>query len=70
MTTTNFSEFSQYLVILLPLFIIQIGLMLFAIIDLIRREKVRGQKWIWALVILFVNIIGPIVYFLAGREDE
>jgi uncharacterized membrane protein YhaH (DUF805 family) len=70
MITTNFSELNQYLVILLPLFIIQIGLMIFAIIDLIRREKVRGQKWIWALVILFINVIGPIIYFLAGREDE
>ena len=70
MITNDFSFSSQYLAILLPLFIIQICLMIFAIVDLIRREHVRGEKWIWALVILFINIIGPIVYFLAGREDE
>jgi hypothetical protein len=70
MITTNLSSLQQYLPILLPLFLIQLGLMIFAIIDLIKSEQVRGPKWIWALIILFVNIIGPIVYFLAGKEDE
>ena len=70
MSTTDFSFISQYLAILLPLIIIQFGLMIFAIIDLVRRERVKGKKWIWALVILFINTIGPIIYFLAGREDE
>ena len=35
-----------------------------------RRERVRGPKWVWALVIVFVNYIGPIIYFVAGRRDE
>jgi hypothetical protein len=24
----------------------------------------------WALIILFIQIIGPIAYFVAGRRDE
>ena len=27
------------------------------------------SKVVWALVIIFINIIGPILYFLVGRED-
>jgi len=55
---------------LIPVVLIQMGLMIFALLDLIKREKTRGPKWVWALVILFVNLIGPIVYFIIGREDE
>ncbi len=60
----------QYLPLLIPLFIIQLGLMAAGIIDLIKREKTRGPKWVWFLVVIFVNMIGPIIYFVAGREEE
>ena len=55
---------------LIPLILIQLGLVVFALIDLIRREKIRGPKWVWVLIILFLNFLGPIVYFVIGREDE
>jgi hypothetical protein len=70
MTSIDFSQITQYLPILLPLFILQIGLMIAALFDLVRREQVRGQKWIWVIIIIFVNLIGPILYFFIGREDE
>ncbi len=60
----------QYLPLFVPILMIQLGLMLFGLIDLVRREKTRGPKWVWALVIVFVNLIGPIIYFVAGRKDE
>jgi len=53
-----------------PLIVIQLGLMVFALIDLSRRSATRGPKWVWALVIIVINIIGPIVYFVIGREEE
>jgi ABC-2 type transport system ATP-binding protein len=28
-----------------------------------------GSKVVWALVIIFINLIGPILYFLVGREE-
>ncbi len=59
------------LALLLPLILLQLVLIIAALVDLSRREKVRwGNKWIWVLVILFINTIGPIIYFLIGREDE
>jgi hypothetical protein len=64
------SKFQQYIPYLIPVLIIQLVLMISALVDLIRREHTRGPKWVWVLVILFVNYIGPIIYFVAGRKEE
>nr|WP_245686907.1 PLDc N-terminal domain-containing protein [Tenuibacillus multivorans] len=56
------------ILLLLPVLILQLILLVIAIIDLIRIEKANGPKWVWALVIIFINIIGPIVYFIFGRR--
>jgi hypothetical protein len=43
--------------------------MIVALVDLIRREKTRGPKWLWAIVIILGELIGPIVYLIFGREE-
>jgi hypothetical protein len=49
----------------------QLGLMVFALVDLARRERVTGgHKWLWLLVILFVNLLGPILYIAIGRAQR
>jgi hypothetical protein len=54
---------------LIPLIVIELGLMVFALVDLARRQVVKGgQKWPWVLVIVLLGIIGPIFYLLVGRE--
>jgi hypothetical protein len=63
------TEIMEYLPFLLPIIIIQIILVAVAVVDLVKRDKTRGPKWVWVLVILFINFIGPIVYFVVGRED-
>ena len=56
---------------LIPLIILELGLLIFAIVDLVKRESVRGgNKVIWALVIIIVNFIGPIIYFIFGRSEK
>ncbi|MBN2199357.1 MAG: PLDc_N domain-containing protein [Candidatus Aminicenantes bacterium] len=55
--------------LLLPIIVIQVGLLVFALADLIKRERTRGPKWVWILVIFFINIFGPIAYLLFGREE-
>jgi Phospholipase_D-nuclease N-terminal len=59
----------QVLPFLIPILLLQLGLIVVALIDLARRERTRGPKWVWVLVILFVNLIGPILYFVVGREE-
>ena len=61
----------QIIALLIPIVVIQLGLMIAALVDLERDERrVRGgSKLVWALVIVLVNIFGPILYFMVGRED-
>ena len=47
-------EFTRYIPLVIPLLIIQLGLVVVALWDLIKREETRGPKWVWALVILFI----------------
>ena len=60
---------SELLPLLVPIFLLQIVLIIVALRDLIGRERTKGPKWAWVLVILFINIFGPIVYLLIGREE-
>jgi hypothetical protein len=60
----------QYLPLLIPVVLIELALLVTALVDLIRREQTRGPKWAWVLVIVLINFIGPIIYFVVGRKDE
>lgn len=60
----------EYLPLIIPLLVIELILVVAALVDLSRRETTRGPRWAWVLVIIFVNLIGPIIYFLFGREEE
>lgn len=52
--------------------VLGLGVMVFALLDLSRRsdaQVVGGRRWVWLLVILFVNSgLGAIIYLLAGRK--
>jgi hypothetical protein len=47
-------------------------LIVFALRDLVRPERrVRGDsKLLWGIVIVFFQLLGPILYFVVGREPE
>jgi hypothetical protein len=60
---------TELLPYLIPILVLQIALMIVALVDLIRRERTRGPKWVWAVVIVFFNILGPVIYLLVGREE-
>lgn len=57
--------------LIVPLVLIELGLMAFALYDLVKRDKVRGgNKILWGLVIVLVGIVGPIVYLVFGRGED
>ncbi len=62
-------QIRELLPFLIPILILQLALMIFALVDLIRRERTKGPKWLWAVIIVVVNLVGPILYFIVGRED-
>ena len=63
---------AQLVLLLLPILVIQLGLMLFALWDITRPERrVRGDsKLMWGIIVVLFGIIGPVLYFLVGREVE
>ncbi len=66
--STNF--LTAYLPLLAPLIVIQLALVVAGLWDLSRRAATRGPKWLWAVVILFIQIFGPLAYFVVGRAEE
>jgi hypothetical protein len=54
--------------ILLPIVLIQFFIMLGALISLLRKPVAFEHKIIWLIVILVINTIGPIAYFIIGSK--
>jgi hypothetical protein len=53
------------------LVLVQLTLAVIALLDLYRRpveQVATGKKWIWVVIILFVNTIGSIIYLVIGRK--
>jgi len=63
---------TSLVLIVLPLVLIELGLVVFSLVDLFKPERrvVGNNKLVWALVIVLVGTIGPIVYLLAGRKQN
>ena len=62
----------QILLLALPVLLIELGLIVFAVRDLLKPERrVRGEsKLMWGLIIVFISLLGPILYFVVGRREE
>lgn len=42
-----------------------------ALVDIVRSEfRGPNDKVIWVLIVLFLNLIGAILYFLIGRKQR
>jgi hypothetical protein len=55
---------------LIPLIIVELALLIFALIDILKRTHMsQNTRIIWILVIIFINVIGPIIYFIFGRKE-
>ncbi|MFJ8459303.1 PLDc N-terminal domain-containing protein [Lysinibacillus xylanilyticus] len=53
-----------------PILVLQLILMITALVSCIREEKTKGPKWLWILIILFISLIGPVLYFVVGRRND
>lgn len=61
----------EYLPFLIPLILIELVLMITALIHVLRHPHYKlGNKPIWIVIVLFVQIIGPVIYFVFGRGEE
>lgn len=53
--------FLMSLILILPLI---------CLIDILKSKFEQNNKLIWVLVILFLNIIGALLYFFIGRKQK
>jgi ABC-2 type transport system ATP-binding protein len=58
--------------VVIPFVVIELGLMLYALYDLFQEDRrvLGDSKIMWALIIAFVSLLGPLVYFFVGRDDS
>jgi heme/copper-type cytochrome/quinol oxidase subunit 4 len=67
----SFDLVTRFLPVLIPIALIQLGMMIAALVHLLKRKAVkRGSVALWAVIIVLVNIVGPVLYFLIGREES
>ncbi len=65
----DLDQLREFLPFLIPLIVIQLALLVAALLDLRRRPRTRGPKWLWVILIVFVQMLGPLAYFVFGREE-
>ncbi|MDF2871842.1 MAG: hypothetical protein K0R05_3417 [Anaerocolumna sp.] len=64
-------QLKEYLPFLIPILIIQYGLMIAALVHILRHKKYRiGNRVVWIIISVVVNTIGPILYFTIGKGEE
>jgi hypothetical protein len=69
-TASIFSEIFKVLPFFIPVLLIQYGLMIFALVLIIKNEVNYLPKWGWILIIVLINLIGSIVFLIIGRKKE
>lgn len=61
----------EYLPILIPIVVLEIGLMIYALSQVLKHDKFKfGNKAMWIVVVVLIQIIGPILYLIIGKDNE
>lgn len=61
----------EFLPFLIPLLIVQFGLLGYTLYHILTHKTYkRGSRTLWLVVtILLMNFVGPVLYFLLGKEE-
>lgn len=64
-------QLREYIPFLIPIILIELALAITALVHVLKHPNYRfGTKTFWILVVLFIQIIGPITYLAFGREES
>jgi multisubunit Na+/H+ antiporter MnhG subunit len=56
---------------IMPIVLLNVILIIWCISDIAKRSNIKlFDKRIWILVIIFIQIIGPVTYLILGRGDD
>ncbi len=66
------NEIMEFLPFLIPLVIVQFGLLAYTLYHILTHKNYkRGNRTLWlVVVIVLMNFVGPVLYFLLGKEEE
>ena len=67
----NTAQIIEYLPFLIPFVVAELALAITALVHVLKHPNYKfGNKAIWIVVVLCVQIIGPVIYFVLGRGEE
>lgn len=64
-------QIKEYLPFLIPLLIAQLALLGYTLHHILTHKTYkRGSRGMWLIVVIaLMNFVGPILYFIFGKED-
>ena len=64
-------QLKEFLPFIIPLVIVQFSLLGYTLYHILTHKSYKmGNRAIWLIVTLvFMNYVGPILYFIFGKED-
>jgi len=60
---------TDLILMVLPLLVIQFGLAIFCVVKIFKEGVQNLNKWIWLVICLFCNLIGPVIFLIIGRKS-
>lgn len=67
----SMGQLIQYWPFIVPLLILQVSVVLFALVHIFRHENYRvGNRVTWVIVCVLFQLIGSVVYLTVGKEAE
>ncbi len=66
------NDIVEFFPFLIPLVIVEFALFGYTLYHIFTHKTYkRGNRILWLVItIVFMNFVGPILYFLLGKEDE
>jgi heme/copper-type cytochrome/quinol oxidase subunit 4 len=62
--SSDFSLDPKMLMLLVPVFVLNVTLIIIALVSIIKSKMKTNEKIIWVIVSLCVSVIGPLVYLV------
>ncbi len=61
---------NEYILLIIPLVLLELSLKVFSIVKLLKEGPANLSKGLWLLIIILVNLFGPILFLTVGRRRD
>lgn len=61
---------TEVFVAIIPLFLIQFSLAIYCVVNIFKYGVANLNKWAWIAIVIFINLLGPIIYLMVGRRKD